>query len=129
MSEKKATVRGSARNHAITETFSFPSTPQLPLPKCRHGVYLASPQEIRTRQAFCCSFCNPHFDDSFLRPRIERRAEAFLVVPRSLATGELRANRHDPSRCPECDSNIHYVEKTCWRCAECGHNWKGRAAA
>jgi rubrerythrin len=78
-----------------------------------------------------CSFCNPHFDDSFLRPR----EEINFVMPtgahthNALNNTRLFANKHDPTRCPECQSNIHTVEKDGWHCAECGTVWKGRAAA
>jgi hypothetical protein len=91
--------------------------------RCRHGIYWPEGQKF----AHGCSFCNKTFDDSFLRPR----EEINFVMPRSVSALDnsvLHANRHDPSRCPECDSQIHTVEKDGWHCVECSHVWKGRAA-
>jgi ribosomal protein S27AE len=93
--------------------------------RCKHSVYLATPPEVRTRLAFNCSFCNPEFDASFLRPRAQVRAEAEnFNLPRAFGTMDsekIRANKHDPYHCPECNSSIYTNEKEGWRCAECGH--------
>lgn len=43
------------------------------LPKCRHSVYLASPEEVRTVRARYCSFCTPAVDnDVLLRRRLRK---------------------------------------------------------
>ena len=75
-----------------------------------------------------CSFCNPNFDDSFLRA-IE---VVNFVIPRTFntdSTTQIYANKHDLSRCPTCAEVMHAVEPDGkWRCAdpECDTVWKGR---
>src|SRR5437868_1451832 len=103
--------------------------------RCKHSVYLATPEEIKSRISYNCSLCNPHFDDSFLRPRGDVRSEAakfHIPSKRTQSLNEndtLRANVHDPTFCPACGSGCHYDEGKEWICAECSHRWKGGYSA
>jgi DNA-directed RNA polymerase subunit RPC12/RpoP len=96
-------------------------TTQEVFPRCKHGIY----DPDKKGKPYGCSFCNEHFDDSFLQPRVQVNAEASkFVVGRSLAICDnesLFANKHDPNRCPECNSKIYTIEKEGFRCADCGH--------
>lgn len=101
--------------------------------RCKHSVYLATPEEVRTRISYNCSLCNPHFDDSFLRPRQEvfSAAAKFHIPDRRTGVfnenDTLRANAHGPDFCPKCGSGLHYDDGKEWLCAECSHRWKGGA--
>jgi hypothetical protein len=90
--------------------------------KCSHGIYWPDNQPL----AYGCGFCNPKLYDEADIP------------PERVPVFEMRS-RHDPetpwannipckSRCPECDSNVHFVDLVAkvWECADCGHKWKGR---
>jgi hypothetical protein len=95
-------------------------------PRCRHSVY--DPE--RRGKAYACSFCNPSFDDSFLRPRRDVKAEAdkFHIPTNGHVLNEndtLMANAHKSDFCPKCGSGIHTEDGKDWTCAECGHKWKG----
>lgn len=88
--------------------------------KCPHGIYWPDEQPV----AHGCGFCNPKLYDEADVPQqvpvFEKRGWHDKETP--------WANNSCKSRCPKCDSNVHYVDpdgKT-WECAECGHKWKGR---
>ena len=97
--------------------------------RCKHSVYLATPEEVKTRKSYNCSICRPEFDDSFLRLRGDVFSEAAKFhIPRHGQFNEndsLRANAHNPGFCPECGSGLHYEEGKDWVCADCSHRWKG----
>ena len=94
--------------------------------KCQHGIYWPDHQD----RPHGCSFCRPEVDADFLKDRrdVMKQAKTF-VMPRILhSENQPFANVHDPSRCPQCQSQIHVEEPDgTWTCAECGEVWKGRS--
>lgn len=96
------------------------------MPRCPHGVYKPENQKI----ALYCGLCNPDQHYGVLGDTKKK-----FVMPRSVLTeqdGKIRANNHEPGRCPECGSAIHSVlERKLWHCEECGADYRaprGRAA-
>jgi hypothetical protein len=95
------------------------------LPRCQHGVYKPTNHKI----AYGCGFCNPHHFDAVSEntnvPVFAKHRHRDVEVP--------RANKGYvcKSRCPKCDSDVHYESEVVggpWECADCGHKFKGRAA-
>jgi len=90
-----------------------------PSNKCEHGVYWPEGHKI----AFYCQFCNPDENP-------DRKAEPYFPR-RCVGKQMLRANLHDPYRCPECGSGVHYENeksKRVWICADCGHEYRRQNA-
>ena len=85
--------------------------------KCKHGIYLASPEERKTDVARYCTLCTPGHDLS------EQRSPMAPALPPSESPVKQSADR---SSCPRCGSDTHYVSATgrYWTCSECGHEWK-----
>src|SRR5712692_6610465 len=91
--------------------------------RCPHSVYWPTGHKI----AFACGFCNPnHFDASTTArvPVFTRNKHRDPEVPWA------NKKHHAFSRCPKCDSTVHYESEVAggpWTCADCGEKFKGRA--
>ena len=92
--------------------------------KCSHGIYLATPEEVKSGKAFYCQMCNPALNDEKPKTDVMRAVEKkhyYGVADRKIS---------NPTKavCPECGCDIHYVlTNGKWVCADCKHSWRGKA--
>lgn len=82
--------------------------------KCQHGVYLASPEEIRADRARYCGICSPEMDT---------RETARDWKPTVQANPVLK-HRYDATSCPACGCDTHHIEGRMWVCTDCRNEWK-----
>jgi hypothetical protein len=91
--------------------------------KCVHGLYLATPEEVKSGKANYCQMCNPALND-------QRETDVVAAVQRKHQYGVADRKLSNPSKsvCPECGCDIHFVlTNGKWVCADCHHSWKGKA--
>ena len=80
--------------------------------KCVHGVYLASPDEVKTSIATYCGWCTP--EGAYPSPAWKESIQNNPCLKRAF----------NSSSCPQCGSETHYVEGRYWVCSECKNEWR-----
>ena len=98
------------------------------LPKCAHGIYLASLPERTTRCAHYCGLCRPH-DQHYGVLGGDSRKMAYAVRYQSSPRRErLTANKSErnSNACPQCGSNYRFLVENSplVECSECGEHWR-----
>jgi tRNA(Ile2) C34 agmatinyltransferase TiaS len=80
--------------------------------KCRHGIYLESPDAVQTHTAFYCYGCNPTLGlKAYKGPAFRLAIDAPTDLTRT--------------SCPRCGSKFHVVVKgRKWQCSDCGRTWR-----
>ncbi len=65
--------------------------------KCVHGLYLATPEEVKSGKAHYCQMCNPALNDEKPRTDVRRAVER---VPR-YGVADLKPTNPTKAVCPE----------------------------
>lgn len=106
---------------AATILFPPPHTPVIPLPKCEHGVYLESPEALRTKRARYCCWCRP---EMYEPPAAPVEVKKLKLPETHVGSDRLYANKHHPDRCPRCRSQFKYeLPDGRLQCADCEKIW------
>jgi hypothetical protein len=98
------------------------------LPKCAHGVYLASLPERMTRCAHYCGLCRPH-EQHYGVLRGDSRKMAYALRYQSSPRRErMTANKNErhSNTCPQCGSDYRYTIENSQlvECSECSAQWR-----
>lgn len=82
--------------------------------KCQHGIYLASPEEVKADRARYCGLCTPDLDTRETSRDWNPTVDLNPVLKKFYSS----------TACSKCGSEIHSVEGKLWVCSECGTQWK-----
>jgi hypothetical protein len=82
--------------------------------KCQHGIYLASPEEVKADLARYCGLCTPDMDE---------RETARTWDPTVQANPALK-KVYDATACPKCGSETHSIQGRFWICSECENQFR-----
>jgi hypothetical protein len=96
------------------------------IPKCQHGVYMATRDEVHEKKAYYCFLCRP----TFCLGDLSDITGVFLSKHKS---GDLPPANKNPTKagptkggrvsCPRCGNGSHYIKDKLWVCAECDNEW------